>query len=130
GGRIILMNVITPKALSTKPIRWARHWLRAHPRRLLTAPKVESGVEPNMVVVRGLVCSVCAARTQGALSRVPGVEEASVDLDAGPGTLRLGRGMSLDAPAAQRALERVVVGMNARRAIERVTRAMARRSRR
>ncbi|PKN80698.1 MAG: hypothetical protein CVU47_08840 [Chloroflexi bacterium HGW-Chloroflexi-9] len=101
-----------------------------HPNRLLRAPRV-SVVEPldpaaavpgrSEVALRvdGLVCSVCAARTASALRRVPGVEEVRVDLAAGQAHVRLAPGVVADAEAMQRAVEQVVVGMSARRWLER-----------
>ncbi|MDP2327632.1 MAG: heavy metal-associated domain-containing protein [Dehalococcoidia bacterium] len=101
-----------------------------HPDRLLRAPRV-SVVEPldrspvaagpSEVALRvdGLVCSVCAARTASALRRVPGVEDARVDLAAGQAHVRLAPGVVADEVAMQGAVERVVVGMRARRWLER-----------
>jgi Cu+-exporting ATPase len=101
-----------------------------HPNRLLRAPRV-SVVEPldstsvapkrAKVTLRvdGLVCSVCAARTASALRRVPGVEDARVDLAAGQAHVRLAPGAVADEAGMQRAVERVVVGMRARRWLER-----------
>jgi len=101
-----------------------------HPDRLLRTPRV-SVVEPlddvsaapgpSEVTLRvdGLVCSVCAARAASALRRVPGVEEARVDLAAGQAHVRLAPGAVADEAGMQRAVERVVVGMRARRWLER-----------
>jgi len=101
--------------------------LRVHFRRLLAAPRVEvvsAGPGAAQVVVHGLVCDVCAARTRAALTSVPGVEDACVDLDAACASVTLAPGATVDAAAMQRsmqgALERVVVGMTLRRGIERL----------
>ncbi len=67
--------------------------LRIHPRRLLTAPRlrVSSGDERRSVLaIDGLVCGVCASRTERALRSVPGVERASVDLASGCATIEHG----------------------------------------
>lgn len=101
-----------------------------HPKRLLRAPRVSvveplgdasaaSGPPEVALRVDGLVCSVCAARTASALRRVPGVEDARVDLAAGQAHVRLAPGVVPDEAAMQRAVERVVVGMGARRWLER-----------
>jgi len=81
--------------------------------------------------VHGLVCGVCALRTRAALESVAGVREACVDLDAGTATLALASGAALDASAVramqrdmQRALDRVVVAMPVRRAIQRTADAL------
>ncbi len=103
------------------------HGLRVHLRRLLVAPAIEGATASNEDGLRtyrlsGVVCGVCATRTEDALRFVPGVEVATVDLDASRATLRLAPGATVDAPALQRALEGVVVGMGMRRRIERATR--------
>ncbi len=98
-------------------------WARVHPRRLLAAPRVE--LAEGSIRVDGMVCGVCAARTRAALASVTGVEDASVDLDGGVARLRLAPGQSADRDleaALQRAVERVVVGMGARRWVERAVR--------
>ncbi len=110
------------------------HWLRLHPRRLLSAPRVEVtsvAAGAAQVTVHGLVCGVCALRTRAALESVAGVREACVDLDAGTATLALASGATLDASSVramqrdmQRALDRVVVAMPVRRAIQRTADAL------
>lgn len=106
------------------------HWLRLHPRRLLTAPRVEvTAVAPGsaQVTVHGLVCGVCAMRARTALERVPGVSEACVDLEGGTATLSIAAGADLDGrmqDEMQRALDRVVVAMPVRRAIARIVDAL------
>lgn len=101
-----------------------------HPSRLLRAPRVsvvetlvptvaETGTSEATLRVDGLVCSVCAARTAASLRRVPGVEDARVDLAGGRAHVRLAPGASVDEAAMRRAVERVVVGMRARRWLER-----------
>ena len=110
--------------MTTTTVRLPR-WLRLHPWRLLHAPRVElarADGEAVGVTVRGLVCGVCAARTETALLATPGVEAACVDLDAGIARLRVARGVRLDVEAAQASLERVVIAMPVRRWIERVAR--------
>ena len=105
-----------------------RRWARLHPRRLLLAPRVELGVGRaglegggGDVLVRGMVCALCAARTRTALASVPSVEAVEVDLEAGVARLRLTPGTRLDGAleaALQRAVDGVVVGLGARRLIE------------
>lgn len=100
-------------------------WLRLHPLRLLRAPRVEvARIDGDAVevAVHGLVCGVCAARTEAALLGTPGVETACVDLDAGIARLRMAPTADLDVEAMQTSLERVVIAMPVRRWIERVAR--------
>ncbi len=103
-----------------------RRWLRLHPARLIVAPRVEvtstTGREVK-VAVHGLVCGVCAVRTESALRATPGVEAACVDLDAGTARIVVASGAagaSVTAAAMQRSLDRVVVAMPLRRALERI----------
>jgi copper chaperone CopZ len=104
-----------------------------HPGRLLQAPAV-SGVSLEdeyegrtevEVQLRGVVCGVCALRSEAALRGIAGVEAASVDLDTQRATLRLSRGATVGSTelrgALQQGLERAVVGMTVRRWIERLS---------
>ena len=103
-----------------------RHGFRLHLRRLTQAPRVDLasgqraslGAGERTLALRGVVCGVCAARTESALTSVPGVESARVDLDGSRAVVRLSPGAEVDAATLQRALEHVVVGMGARRRIE------------
>lgn len=115
-------------------VRTVLHWTRMHPRRLLVAPRLHLGAEgapgeaggEATVRVRGMVCALCAQRTGAALAAVPGVEEARVDLDTGVARLRLTPGTRRDRAleeALQGALDGVVVGLGARRWVERLARA-------
>ena len=64
-----------------------------HPRRLLTAPRLRvtaQGARRSELAIEGLVCGVCASRTERALRRVPGVESARVDLARGCATIEHG----------------------------------------
>ena len=64
-----------------------------HPRRLLTAPRLRVTSEDERrseLAIDGLVCGVCASRTERALRSVPGVEGASVDLARGCATIEHG----------------------------------------
>jgi copper chaperone CopZ len=94
-------------------------WLHFHPRRLARVPTVAAatGVDAThaRVVIDGMVCGVCAARTRSALRSVDGVRDARVDLAAGTAELDLAAGASPDAAALQRALDGVVVAKWARR---------------
>ena len=85
--------------------------LRIHPRRLLTAPRlrVTSGDERrSKLAIAGLVCGVCASRTERALQNVPGVERASVDLASGSATIEHGEATPDLAQLAD-AVDRVVI---------------------
>ena len=102
------------------------HGARVHLRRLFVAPSIEAfgagdPAEGRRATyqVDGLVCGVCAARTERALSSVPGVEAAAVDLDTSRVMLRLSPGASVDVSSLQGAIEDVVIGMGLRRRIER-----------
>ncbi|MGE3960697.1 MAG: heavy-metal-associated domain-containing protein [Dehalococcoidia bacterium] len=95
-----------------------RHGLRLHLVRLLDAPRVEGAPGSGSVQLRGVVCGVCAARTEDALRSVPGVEAATVDLEGSRAVLRLSPGVQVAPADLQRALEGVVVGMSVRRRIE------------
>lgn len=106
--------------------------LRLHPARLLRAPRVEvaatrldaDGGATVDLQVRGMVCGVCAMRTRSALLATPGVEAASVDLDAGTARLHLEAGEHVDVDGLQQSLDRVVIALPVRRALERVVRAV------
>ena len=89
-----------------------------HPSRLATAPALRLvAVTPGRATVRidGLVCGLCAARTQAALAAVVGVEAAAVDLNAGMAEVRYAPGGSIDEGALRRALDSVVVAGTVRR---------------
>lgn len=103
-----------------------------HLGRLLQAPAVsEFAVEEQSaggreieVQLRGVVCGVCALRSEAALRGIAGVESASVDLDTQRATLHLSPGAAGAVElrdALQQGLERAVVGMTIRRWIERLT---------
>ena len=67
--------------------------LQIHPRRLLTAPSLRVTAQcarRSELAIDGLVCGVCASRTERALRSVPGVEGASVDLARGCATIEHG----------------------------------------
>jgi len=130
--------------MKTTAFRSRPWWLAFHARRLLVAPRVEA-LEPvetpdgpaasgdarrrqGDVVLRGVVCGVCAVRTRDALTSVPGVESAEVDLDAGRARVTYASGARPRDEdmqrAMQEALQRVVIAMPARVALERVVRAV------
>jgi len=105
------------------------HGSRLHLRRLVDAPRVEAETSDGVSLrLHGVVCAVCATRTESALRSVPGVEAATVDLEGSSATLRLSPGAKVDVPALQRALEGVVVGMSARRRVEQIARRLLPRS--
>ena len=116
------------------PIRLLLRLLRVHPSRLASAPRLRvfgrEGATLHLAV-DGLVCAACAARTASALRATPGVREAHVDLTRGtaevvtdgplrPGALDAALASVVVAPAARRAIERMVTwwrtrGLPARR---------------
>lgn len=107
--------------LHTRPTLqgWRRHL--PHVDRIVDAPRVTVGAnDPRELALRGVVCGVCAARTRSALLRVPGIESVVVDLASSTARVRYAPGAQVDEATMQRALERAVIGMGARRAIERV----------
>ncbi|MCK9495092.1 MAG: heavy-metal-associated domain-containing protein [Dehalococcoidia bacterium] len=102
-----------------------RHGVRVHLGRLADAPRIEAagarGDSPDVRVLRlrGVVCAVCASRTEAALRSVSGVEVASVDLEGLQATVRFSPGARVDVAALQQAVEGVVLGMGLRRWLER-----------
>jgi copper chaperone CopZ len=89
--------------------------VRVLPHRLFVFPRarLEASFGPHdsartTLRVEGLVCSLCAARTQAALQSLPGVWRASVDLDAGSATVEHDRAL-VEAPALVRAVDSAVV---------------------
>lgn len=102
------------------------HLFRLHPRRLLVAPAVarpeRSAPDRARVRVDGMVCTACAARTRVAFRGVAGVRDVTVDLDGGSAELQYAPGYEPQAVDLQRALDRVVVGVGARRMLARVAR--------
>ncbi len=116
-------RIFTPGAL--RPGR-----LPLHLRRLAVAPHLTvTSSDPEHVVasVDGLVCPVCAARTESALRATPGIRDARVDLRAGTAIIQLVPGTDVGAlqKPMRQALERVVIGMTVRRIIERIMRMLA-----
>jgi copper chaperone CopZ len=107
---------VTPSVL-----RRLRAALRVHPVRLLTAPRLEAAGEDDgetVLRVHGLVCGVCAARTERALERLPGVEGARVDLATAMARIRHSAGPAPDREALDAALRGAVILGGVRRAIE------------
>ena len=141
-------------------IRFPRFNLRRlahlHPARLLRAPRIlrltgaigatpvvvdasEASPTSDPLAIRleaeldGLVCGLCAVRTESALAGVDGVERVEVDLATQRATLHL----APDAAASevtrehlQRALQRAVIGMTIRTQLERITSRITHRLRR
>src|SRR6185503_2034980 len=70
--------------------------------------KTESA-EPRRAVtelsVSGMTCGNCARHVTDAIQRVPGVQSAAVDLQAGRASVRWTTGARPDAPAVVRAVE-------------------------
>lgn len=100
---------------------------RLYLERLAAAPGIGRGIDGDVearagqsreVVLRGVVCGVCASRAQAALAGVPGMEGVHVDLVRSRATLRYGPGARPDAAALRRAIEGAAVGMPARRWLE------------
>ena len=70
-----------------------RRRINLHLRRLLTAPRLRvssRGKGGSDLAIDGLVCGVCASRTERALRSVPGVTSASVDLACGTARIEHG----------------------------------------
>ena len=104
-----------------------RDRLAVHPSRLAVAPRVTGvATEAGTVRVRveGMVCGLCAMRTEQAFRGLPGVETARADLEAGTVTLTT-RGDVTDLEGRlDGALASVVVGGALRRWFERLIHAM------
>ena len=89
--------------------------MRVLPHRLFVFPRagLEASQGPDdgartTLRVDGVLCSLCAARTQAALESLPGVRRASVDLDAGRAVVEHDRALA-GAPALVKAVESAVV---------------------
>jgi copper chaperone CopZ len=89
--------------------------VRAVPHRLFVFPRarLETSLGPEdsactTLHAEGLLCSLCAARTQAALESLPGVRKASVDLDAGSAVVEHDRALA-GPPALVRAVDSAVV---------------------
>ena len=97
--------------------------MRVHPSRLASAPRLRvlggDGTTAHLVV-DGLVCAACAARTTRALRTLPGVRAARVDLERG--TAEVVADAAPSVAALEAALASVVVAAGARRAMERAVR--------
>jgi len=97
---------------------------RFYPLRLLRAPalRLRSRSERRSTfAIDGLVCGLCAARTQGALAEVAGVQRVRVHLSAGVVELEheaLVAGPELS--ALSRALDGAVIARGARSAVARI----------
>ncbi|MYB42614.1 MAG: cation transporter [Chloroflexi bacterium] len=94
--------------------------LRIHPRRLLTAPRLRVTSEDerrSRLAIAGLVCGVCANRTERALRSIPGVRNASVDLASGSATIEHG-GTPPEPSRLAAALDTVVIARPWRLRIE------------
>jgi copper chaperone CopZ len=78
------------------------------------------GGDAGLVRVRidGLLCSACATRTEGFLARVPGVDWARVDLDAGRAVVRRAEGVGDEELEA--AVRRAALFMPLRRLLARL----------
>ena len=100
-----------------------RDWLsrvRLYPRRLLRAPALrplERTPTRSLFAVEGLVCGLCAARTQRALAAVEGAGDVAVDLANATVELRHPGGSAPSLAALSVALEGVVIAGGARRAL-------------
>ncbi len=103
-----------------------------HVTRLLTAPRLRlarTGEQRSELAIDGLVCSICALRTERALRAVPGVERVSVDLEGGRATIEH-RGPAPEPERLAAALEGAVLAPGWRRRIESWARLARRRGRR
>ena len=114
------MPAMTPRFVSA---------LRLYPLRLLRMPALRPLVrrdDRSTLAIEGLVCGLCAARVRAALAAVPGVDEARVSLSDGVVELRHGGQSRPDADTLRRALDSVVVGRGARRALAMLARRLGR----
>jgi len=84
------------------------HRLFVFPRARLAASHGSDEGARTTLRVEGLLCSLCAARTQAALESLPGVRKASVDLEAGSAVVEHDRALA-GAPALERAVDSAVV---------------------
>jgi len=93
-------------------------WL--HLSRLAEAPRVTADPsDGSRLLLRGVVCGVCASRTRSALAGVPGIEAVTVDLEQSIAQVRYEPGTRVSEASLQHALEGAVVGMSGRRLVER-----------
>ena len=95
------------------------------PLRLLRAPKarvVELKPAEATLEIDGLVCGICSSRVAAALKGVAGVEDAHCDLETSTARVSLSR--QVDADALASAVAGSVIAMPARRAIDRLAKAL------
>ncbi|MCY4619916.1 MAG: heavy metal-associated domain-containing protein [Chloroflexi bacterium] len=95
------------------------------PLRFLRAPEarvVELQSDQATLEIDGLVCGICSSRVASALKGVAGVEDAQCDLETSTARVSLSRRVDADALAS--AVAGSVIAMPARRAIDRLARAM------
>ncbi|HXG41647.1 MAG TPA: heavy metal-associated domain-containing protein [Dehalococcoidia bacterium] len=100
--------------------------MRVYWRRLLYRPRaVVTAREGEAVTLRieGLVCDLCAARARRGLLSLPGVERATVDLEAG--TARVWCAPSTPDGALEGAVASTVILPRLRWLLDRVRRALA-----
>ncbi len=116
---------LRPKNLFTAPqvrvLSAARHDAQHDAQDAAQQTAQQAAQHEVRLAVDGLVCSVCAARVQSALERLPGVRSAECSLATGQAHVQL----ELDAPAADwsAAVEGVVILPRLRRWLSRVSRA-------
>jgi copper chaperone CopZ len=89
-------------------VRVLLHRLFVFPRARLEASQGSDDSASTTLRVEGLLCSLCAARTQAALESLPGVRRARVDLHAGSALVEHDRALA-GAPALVRAVDSAVV---------------------
>lgn len=81
--------------------------------------KGDGGCTRAALSVDGLVCDVCASRTQRALTELPGATRAEVDLESGAATVEFA-GQAASEEALARAVEGQVLLRPARRWLARL----------
>ena len=100
-----------------------RDWLsrvRLYPHRLLREPALRPLARTpgrSNYRVEGLVCGLCAARTQRALAAVEGAGDVTVDLASATVELAHDGGSAPPLAALSRALDGVVIAERARRTL-------------
>ncbi len=99
--------------------------MKLKPLRLLRAPRarvVALDADAASLEIDGLVCGICSSRVALALNEVDGVEDAQCDLETSTARVSLSR--QVDADALASAVDGAVIAMPARRAIDRLAKAL------
>jgi copper chaperone CopZ len=97
------------------------HRLFVFPRAKVQASQGPDGAAHTTLRVEGLLCSLCATRTQAALESLPGVRKVSVDLNTGSAMVEHDRalagphalGRAVDSAVLLRPVRRVLAVLSA-----------------